>query len=73
MTRNSARIISHMAYSLITGAQATGINRTTILRAKDLIDLLLGHFSARRAAPRCRIALRVFTPTGMPAVKIRCQ
>jgi hypothetical protein len=62
----------HMAYSL---AQATGINRTTILRAKDdLIGLLLGHFSgSRRAAPRCRIALRVFTPSGMPAVKIRCQ
>jgi len=73
MTQNTARIISHMAYSLITGAQATGINRTTILRGKDLIDLLFGHFSARRAAPRCRIALRVFTPTGMPAVKIRCQ
>jgi hypothetical protein len=64
----------HMAYSLITGAQATGVNRTTILRAKDLIGLLLGHFSgSRRAAPRCRIALRVFTPSGMPAVKIRCQ
>jgi hypothetical protein len=63
-----------MAYSLITGAAATGVNRTTILRAKDLIGLLLGHFSgSRRAAPRCRIALRVFTPSGMPAVKIRCQ
>jgi hypothetical protein len=63
-----------MAYSLITGTQATGVNRTTILRAKGLIGLLLGHFSgSRRAAPRCRIALRVFTPSGMPAVKIRCQ
>jgi hypothetical protein len=63
-----------MAYSLITGAQATGVNRTSILRAKDLIGLLLGHFSgSRRAAPRCRIALRVFTPSGMPAVKIRAD
>ena len=43
------------------------------LKAKDLIGLLLGHFAgSRRAAPRCRIALRVFTPSGMPAVKIRC-
>src|SRR5689334_19937267 len=42
------------------------------LQAKDLIGLLLGHFSARRrAAPRCRITLRVFTPAGIPAVKIR--
>jgi len=51
-----------MAYSLLTGA------------AKDLIGLVLGHFpGSRRAAPRCRIVLRVFTPSGMPAVKIRCQ
>jgi hypothetical protein len=69
-----------MAYSRITGTAATA----SLLRAKGasavnrLIGLLLlGHFSAegfagsRRAAPRCRIALRVFTPSGMPAVKIR--
>jgi hypothetical protein len=46
----------------------------TRLKAKDLISLLLGHFAGSRwAAPRCCIALRVFTPSGMPAVKIRCQ
>jgi hypothetical protein len=51
-----------MAYSLLTGA------------TKDLVGLLLGHFpGSRRAAPRCRIALRVFTPSGMPAVELRCQ
>jgi hypothetical protein len=51
-----------MAYSLLTGA------------AKDLVSLLLGHFpGSRRAAPRCRIALRVFTPSGMAAVQLRCQ
>ena len=47
------------------------------LKAKDLISLLFRHFSAGRgavvAAPRCRITLRVFTPAGLPAVKIRHQ
>ena len=44
------------------------------LQAKDLIGLLLRHFSAsRRAPPRRRIRLRVFTPTGIPAVKISCK
>ena len=44
------------------------------LQAKDLIGLLFRHFgTARRARPRCRIGLRVFTPAGLPAVKIRCQ
>src|ERR1700730_10440786 len=46
----------------------------TRLKAKDLISLLLGHFAGSRwAAPRCRIALRVFMPSGMRAVRIRCQ
>jgi hypothetical protein len=46
----------------------------TRLKGKNLTSLLLGHFAGSRwAAPHCRIALRVFTPTGMPAVKIRCQ
>lgn len=47
----------------------------TRLHAKDLIGLLLGHFSAgrRSAAPRIRVSLRVFTPTGIPAVKISHQ
>ena len=44
------------------------------LKAKDLIGLLMRHWPARRAAPpRCRIGLRVLTPAGIPAVKIRCQ
>ena len=46
------------------------------LNAKDLISFLFSHFAAGRratAAPRCRIVLRVFTPAGIPAVKIRHQ
>jgi hypothetical protein len=45
------------------------------LKAKDLLGLLLRHWpTARRPAlPRCRISLRVLTPAGRPAVKIRCQ
>ena len=44
------------------------------LKAKDLVGLLMRHWPARRAAPpRCRIGLRVLTPGGIPAVKIRCQ
>ena len=43
-------------------------------QAKDLIGLLFRHFAAaRRAPPRCRVTLRVFTPAGLPAIKIRCQ
>ena len=42
------------------------------LQAKDLIGLLVRHFSGRRrtALPPCRVALRVLTPSGKPAVKI---
>ena len=44
------------------------------VQAKDLIGLLFGHFAAaRRSPPRCRILLRVLTPAGIPAVKIRHQ
>ena len=46
------------------------------LNAKDLISFLFSHFAAARrapAAPRCRIALRVLTPAGLPAVKISCK
>ena len=47
------------------------------LKAKDLIGLLLRHFSPGRnaaaAPPRCRVTLRVFTPAGLPAVKIRSE
>ena len=44
-------------------------------QAKDLIGLLLRHFAAprRRTGPRCRVILRVFTPAGLPAVKISGQ
>ena len=46
----------------------------TGFQAKDLIGLLFRHFAAgRRPPPRCRVALRVFTPAGIPAVKIRHQ
>ena len=42
------------------------------LQAKDLVSLLVRHFAARRrvALPPCRIALRVLTPGGKPAVQI---
>ena len=42
------------------------------LQAKDLIGLLVRHFTARRRAalPPCRISLRVLTPSGKPAVQI---
>ena len=45
------------------------------LKAKDLVGLLLRHWPTRRAAalPRCRIGLRVLSPAGVPAIKIRCQ
>ena len=45
------------------------------LNAKDLISLLFSHFAAarRRPVPRSRITLRVLTPAGLPAVKIRCE
>ena len=45
------------------------------LQAKDLIGLLLGHFATGRGstAPRVRIRMRVLTPAGIPAVKIRHQ
>ena len=44
------------------------------LNAKDLIGLLLRHFSAvDMTRPRCRTRIRVFTPGGLPAVKIRHQ
>jgi hypothetical protein len=44
------------------------------LKSKDLVGLLMRHWPARRSTPpRCRIGLRVLTPTGIAAVKIRCQ
>ena len=51
-----------------------GVSARTGFQAKELIGFLFGHFAAgRRRAPRCRVTLRVFTPAGIPAVKIRCQ
>ena len=46
--------------------------------AKDLVGLLLRHPAAARgprslSLPRRRTILRVFTPTGLPAVKISSQ
>ena len=42
------------------------------LQAKDLIGFLRRHFAARNRAalPPCRVALRVLTPSGKPAVQI---
>jgi len=42
------------------------------LQAKDLVSLLVRHFTARRrvTSPPCRIALRVLTPGGKPAVQV---
>ena len=49
------------------------VNTRARLQAKDLVSLVFRHFAARRAAaaPRCRVSLRVLTPAGIPAVKIR--
>ena len=40
--------------------------------AKDLLRLLRGHFAVTRRMelPRCRTTISVFTPAGMPAIKI---
>ena len=45
------------------------------LKAKDLISLLFGHFAGTRrsALPRVCTVVRVFTPAGVPAVKISHQ
>ena len=45
------------------------------LQAKDLVSLLVRHFSARKRAllAPTRITLHVVTPAGKPAVKIRFQ
>jgi hypothetical protein len=43
-------------------------------KMSDLIGFLVGHLAAtRHTSPRCSVALRVFTPSGMPAVKVRCR
>ena len=63
---------------LYEGAVSAGdlLRARSGLKAKDLIGLLFRHFAAERRAapvPRCRIVLRVFTPAGLPAVKISHQ
>jgi hypothetical protein len=35
-----------------------------------LVDRLTG---SRRDVPRCSLALRVFTPSGKPAVRVHCR
>ena len=47
-----------------------GVGARAGLQAKDLIGLLFRHFTGRSRAPRTRVTLRVFTPAGIPAVKI---
>jgi hypothetical protein len=43
-------------------------------KARDLVGLLMRHWPARKVTPpRIRVGLRVLTPTGIPAVKLRCQ
>jgi hypothetical protein len=42
------------------------------LQARELIALLFGHFAAAAPErPRCRTTLRVITPNGCTAVKIK--
>ena len=49
--------------------------RGAFLKAKNFISLLLGQNlgRARAALPRMRVRMRVFSPVGLPAVKIRCE
>jgi hypothetical protein len=60
-----------------SGQRPTGMDDVGLgagFKAKDLVGLLMRHWPARKATPpRCRIGLRVLTPTGAPAVKLRCQ
>jgi hypothetical protein len=43
-------------------------------KMSDLIGFLVGHLAATpQTPPRCLVALRVFTPSGVPAVKVRCR
>lgn len=49
--------------------------RGAFLKAKNFISLLLGQNMgrARAALPRMRVRMRVFSASGLPAVKIRCE
>lgn len=51
------------------------LERGAFLKAKNFISLLLGQNlgRARAALPRMRVRMRVFSASGLPAVKIRCE
>jgi hypothetical protein len=43
-------------------------------RATGLVTFLVDRFTgSQRDVPRCAVALRVFTPSGKPAVRVRCR
>ena len=43
-------------------------------RATGLIAFLVDRFAVpQRDVPRCAVAVRVFTPSGKPAVRVRCR
>ena len=42
-------------------------------KVSELIGFVGRLFATRQTVPRYGIALRVFTPSGMPAVKVRCR
>jgi hypothetical protein len=43
-------------------------------RATGLITFLVDRFAgSQRDVPRCTLALRVFTPSGKPAVRLHCR
>jgi hypothetical protein len=41
--------------------------------ATALISLIIGFAGPQQSAPRCGVTMRVFTPSGMPAVRMRCR
>ena len=51
------------------------LERGAFGKTKDFISLLLGQKlgRARAALPRARVRMRVFSPIGSPAVRIRCE
>jgi hypothetical protein len=43
-------------------------------RATGRLTFLVDRFAgSQRDIPRCAVALRVFTPSGKPAVRVRCR
>jgi len=51
------------------------LDRGAFLKAKHFISLLLGQKlgAARASLPRMRVRMRVFSASGLPAVRIRCE